>query len=116
MDASKDARYTGMSFRKNAAQQMSIFDSSFMLTDREKKALDRSWAKVFAEDVFPYIDEERFKVLYSEKDSRPNTPVNVIVGAEIIKMLFDLSDDEIVDNLILDPRYQLALHTGSFDE
>ena len=116
MDASKDARYTSMSFRKNAAQQMSIFDSSFMLTDREKKALDRSWAKVFAEDVFPYIDEERFRVLYSEKDSRPNTPVNVIVGAEIIKMLFDLSDDEIVDNLMLDPRYQLALHTGSFDE
>lgn len=95
---------------------MSMFDSSFALTEREKKALDRSWAKVFSEDVFPYIDEERFRVLYSEKNSRPNTPINVIVGAEIIKMLFDQSDDEIVDNLMLDPRYQLALHTGSFEE
>ena len=61
---------------------------------RRKKALERSWAKVFSEDVFPYIDEDRFSVLYSDKNSRPNTPINVIVGAEIIKMLFDYSDDE----------------------
>ena len=95
---------------------MNFFDSTYGLTDREKKALERSWAKVFAEDIFPNIDEERFSVLYSDKASRPNTPVNVLVGAEIIKMLFDQSDDEMVDNLMLDPRYQLALHTSSFDE
>ena len=105
-----------MSFRKNPAQQMSLFDTTYNLTEREKKALERSWAKVFSEDVFPYIDEERFSVLYSDKNSRPNTPINVIVGAEIIKMLFDYSDDEMVDNLMLDPRFQLALHTTSFDE
>ena len=95
---------------------MSIFESTYGLTEREQKALDRSWAKIFAEDVFPYIDEERFSVLYSEKASRPNTPVNVIVGALIIKELFGISDDEIVDNLMLDPRYQLALHTSSYQE
>ena len=105
-----------MSFRKNSSQQMSIFDSTYGLTEREQKALDRSWAKIFAEDVFPYIDEARFSVLYSEKASRPNTPVNVIVGALIIKELFAISDDEIVDNLMLDPRYQMALHTTSYEE
>lgn len=95
---------------------MSIFDSTSGLTERERKALDRSWAKIFAEDVFPYIDEERFSVLYSDKASRPNTPVNVIVGALIIKELLAISDDEIVDNLMLDPRYQMALHTTSYEE
>ena len=55
-------------------------------------------------------------VLYSEKASRSNTPVNLIVGALIIKELFDISDDEIVDNLMLDPRYQLALHISSYKE
>ena len=95
---------------------MSIFDSTYGLTERERKALDRSWAKIFAEDVFPQIDEERFSVLYSDKASRPNTPVNVIVGALVIKELFGISDDEIVDNLMLDPRYQMALHTSSYQE
>ena len=95
---------------------MSIFDSTYGLTEREQKALDRSWAKIFAEDVFPYIDEARFSVLYSEKASRPNTPVNIIVGALIIKELFAISDDEIIDNLMLDLRYQMALHTTSYEE
>lgn len=106
-----------MSFRKNDSQQMTIFDNAlFGLTPREQKALEHSWAKVFAEDIFPSIDENRFSVLYSDKGSRPNTPVNVIIGALLLKELFDLSDDDVVENLLLDPRYQFALHTTSFEE
>ena len=105
-----------MSFRKNDVQQISMFDSFNTLTPREQKALENSWAKVFAEEVFPAIDESRFSVLYSNKASRPNTPVNVIVGSLLLKELFDISDDEVEENLLLDPRYQYALHTTSFDE
>lgn len=106
-----------MSFRKNESHQMTLNDSYFGLTEREKKALERSWAKVFADDVFPMIDEDRFECLYSsDKASRPNTPVNVIIGALIIKELFNLSDDEVVEDILLDPRFQYALHTTSFEE
>ena len=78
-----------MSFRANDCQQLSLNDKLMNLTEREKKALDNSWAKIFADEIFPAIDEERFSVLYSNKASRPNTPVNVIIGALIIKELFD---------------------------
>lgn len=105
-----------MSFKENAYQQMSLTDSFSRLTAREQKALEKSWAKVFADEIFPAIDEKRFSVLYSDKASRPNTPVNVIVGALIIKELFDYSDDEMVENLMLDFRIQYALHTTSFEE
>ena len=98
------------------SQQLSFSDTLYGLTPREQKALQNSWAKVFAEDIFPNIDEQRFSVLYSDKASRPNTPVNVIVGALIIKELFGISDDMVVENLMLDPRYQYALHTTSFEE
>lgn len=105
-----------MSFRTNDSQQLSFSDTLYGLTPREQKALQNSWAKVFAEDIFPNIDEQRFSVLYSDKASRPNTPVNLIVGALIIKELFGISDDMVVENLMLDPRYQYALHTTSFEE
>ena len=105
-----------MSFKENACQQISFTDSFLGLTAREQKALENSWAKVFADEIFPAIDEKRFSVLYSNKTSRPNTPVNVIVGALIIKELFDYSDDEMVENLMLDFRIQYALHTTSFEE
>ena len=105
-----------MSFRENPCQQISITDSLSNLTVREQKALENSWAKVFADEVFPTIDEKRFSVLYSDQASRPNAPVNVIIGALIIKELFDYSDDEIVENLMLDLHLQYALHTTSFEE
>lgn len=105
-----------MSFKENNCQQLSFTDSFSGLTTREKKALEKSWAKVFADEIFQAIDEKRFAVLYSDKASRPNAPVNVCVGALIIKELFDYSDDEMVENLMLDLHLQYALHTTSFEE
>lgn len=105
-----------MSFKENKYQQISMSDSFNVLTSREQKALENSWARVFSEEIFPAIDEERFSVLYSDKASRPNTPVNILIGANIIKELFDYSDDEMVENLMLDLHLQYALHTTSYEE
>lgn len=105
-----------MSFRTNSYQQVSFTDCMNGLTSREQKALEHSWAKTFAEDIFPAIDEKPFSVLYSSNASRPNTPVNICIGALIIKEIFGISDDELVENLMLDPRYQYALHTTSCEE
>lgn len=105
-----------MSFKTNDCQQLSFDDSFMALTARERSALEKSWARIFADEIFPAIDEQRFSVLYSDKASRPNAPVNVIIGALIIKELFDYSDDEMVENLMLDLHLQYALHTTSFAE
>lgn len=105
-----------MSFVANDSQQMSLTDTVNNLTTREKKRLDKSWAKAFSENIFPKINEKRFSVLYSEKHSRPNTPVNVIIGALLLKELTGLSDDGILDAMMFDVRYQYALHTTSFEE
>lgn len=105
-----------MAFVANNNQQVTFSDSMFALTGREKKFLEQSWAKVFAEKIFPAIHEEDFSVLYSNKASRPNTPVNVIVGALILKEALGITDDEVVQGLMFDIRYQYALHTTSFEE
>ena len=105
-----------MAFVPNNNQQMSLADSTFNLTERERRFLEKSWAKTFADKIFPAIDENLFSVLYSNKASRPNTPVNVIVGALILKEALGDSDDEIVQALMFDIRYQYALHTTSFEE
>ena len=53
-----------MSFVQNRLeeQQLSLFDPLNTLTEREKKFLDRSWAKYFAEFIFPTY-EPRILVL-----------------------------------------------------
>ncbi len=105
-----------MSFVANNSLQISMNDALFSLTERELKMLEKSWAKEFAEQVFPMIDEKPFSVLYSNKASRPNTPVNVILGALMIKELLDMTDDEVLEALMFDVRFKYALHTTSFEE
>lgn len=105
-----------MSFVTNPSQQMRLDDSTFHLTQRERKTLENSWAKVFADEIFPKIVEEPFRPLYCADNGAPNTPVNILIGASIIKELFDYSDDDIVEGLQLDIRLQYALHTTSFEE
>ena len=57
---------------------------------------------------FRDIDESQFSVLYSDIASSPNVSENVIVGALIIKELFDYSDDEMDENLMVNLHLQLA--------
>ena len=67
--------------------------------------------------MFPAINEDRFSVLYSDqKFSRPNTPVNFIVGALMLKEEHGLSDEELVASICFDVRYQYALHTTQLEE
>lgn len=77
--------------------------------------LEKSRAKYFADEIFPKIDEKLYAVLYNQKNSQPNTPVNVQIGALIIKEFTGQSDDEIFESLLFDVRYQYAIHTTSMD-
>ncbi len=87
-----EKKVASTSFKENDYQQMSFTDSFSRLIFREQKILEKSWAKVFANKIFPTIDKKRFSVLYNDKSSKP-IPINLIIGALIIKELFDYSDN-----------------------
>ena len=54
-----------MSFKANDSQQMNLQDSFLAAKERTRKFVLKSWAKGFADIVFPAINEQRFSVLYS---------------------------------------------------
>ena len=80
------------------------------LTDKEKDALEKSWAAAFASDIFPYIDEQIFIPLYSERKSRRNVPVNVLAGALLLQEIRGMSDEDLVEAAMFDLRLRTALH------
>ena len=80
------------------------------------KFINNSWTKKFAEIVFQNIDEAPFSLLYGDKASHPNTPVNVILESLILKELHGLSDDTLMESLIFDVRFQYTLHATSMQE
>ncbi len=56
-----------MSFRANdsSVNQTSILAATELMSEREKRFLKRSWAKVFAEEIFPQIDEGLLSIIQS---------------------------------------------------
>ena len=106
-----------MSFVPNSAQQISLFDKLAFLSSRKQQMLKKSWAQAFSDHIFTRINEHIFAPLYSEKmNSRPNAPINVVVGALILKDFTNLTDEEITEACEFDFRYQYALHTTSFED
>jgi hypothetical protein len=106
-----------MSYKANETQQVGLNDRFNNLTEKEKKVVLGSWAKPFADIIFPSIHEDDFAVLYSgNKATRPNTPVNIVVGAMIIKEIVGMTDNEVLESLSCDIRMQYALHTTSYAE
>jgi len=92
---------------------MSFYDSVHNMPQYLKDILFKSWAHSFQEVVFPEINEERFEILYSKKPSRPNSPVNVIIGALLLKEIFDHTDEELLGQIYFNQRYQYALRLTS---
>lgn len=106
-----------MSFVTNEFQQFTLGDSFISLSERNKNIVLKSWAKPFADVIFPAISEERFSILYSQNAAtRPNSPTNITIGAMIIKEMVGATDEDIVESLACDIRYQYALHTTSYAE
>jgi hypothetical protein len=108
-------------FRKNTKhQQPALISAASELPEKQRKRLENSWAGTFYKEFFSRIDEQSFAVLYSEKDSRPNVPVNVLVGLEALKAGFGWSDQELYENYCysLQVRYALGydrLGDGDFE-
>ena len=102
-----------MAYRSNFSNQISIYDSFEMLSDRKKNMITKSWAKGFAEAVFPAINSDAFRVLYKDNDaSRPSTPANYIIGLLLIKEMLGYTDEETVEAAHFDVRIQYALHSN----
>lgn len=104
-------------FKENPNRgQMTMFDPYFTYPEYIKEILHKSWAPYFRDYIFSKINEQRFSVLYSNKASRPNTPVNILVGLLFLKELNGWTDEDVIGAFYLDYRVKFALRVTDFEE
>lgn len=97
-------------FRKNERhQQVGLYETVEQLPEKQRLRLEQSWAGTFYRDLFSRIDESLLAKLYSDKASRPNTAVNVLIGMEVLKAGFGWSDEELYDAFLFDLQVRYAL-------
>ena len=97
-------------FRTNTKhQQPALISAASELPEKQRTRLANSWAGTFYREFFCRINEQAFAELYSDLPSRPNVPVNVLVGLEALKAGFGWSDAELYENYCYDLQVRYAL-------
>lgn len=83
-----------------------MFGAEFTV-DRVKRArLERTWAHQFRSHALPLIDEERFAKYFDAENGRPNKSVRLIFSVLVLKEVWDLTDEETLEQL----EWNLAWH------
>lgn len=96
-------------FRPSEAQG-NLFEVGNLLPPDKLARLEAEWPGQFREHALPLIDEEQFRELYCADNGRPNKPVRTVVGALVLKDMFDLTDDDTLYRVDFDLGWQVALH------
>jgi hypothetical protein len=95
-------------FRRTSPQR-SLFSVENQMADEKRRRLEKSWAHVFRRKAIPLIDEDRFAKYFCVDNGRPNKSIRLIVGVLALKEVFDLTDEEALEQLEFNAAWQYAL-------
>lgn len=99
-------------FRVSQNVQMSLNDRMLLANKQTQQAVNRSRAKLVGDVIYDNVEEERFAPLFSEKGSRPNIEIRRYVSALVLKRMYGLSDQVLLEFLRCGAlNFQYALHT-----
>jgi len=101
-------------FKTNDQPELFSFEDE--LNKRQHQQLKRSKEKWFYHLILRNVNEMDFKALFSDKASRPNAPINVLVSALILKELKGTSYDELMESVMFDLRFKTALGLSNIGE
>ena len=106
-----------MFVKNDKAHQGSFFnDVLSQLSEAKKKEALNSVEFCFHDEVFLKINEDDFSILYSNVVSRPNTPVNFLVSALILRSFKGWTFAELFSNLDFHILTRLALGIYDLEE
>jgi hypothetical protein len=98
-------------------RQQDIFGIEAQLSPEVRQRLRESKEYAFYKEIFCQIPEGLFADLYADASaSRPNAPVNVLVGAMILQHVNDWTFEELLDRVTFDLKVRAALGLWSLDE
>jgi hypothetical protein len=97
-------------FKNNTKhQQPAVISATSELPEKQRGRLENSWAGTFYREFFYRLNETAFSVLYSDLPSRPNIPVNILVGLDTLKAGYGWSDAELYEHYCYDLQVRYAL-------
>jgi hypothetical protein len=95
-------------FRQTSAQR-TVFGIEYRLDAVKRARLERSWAHQYRNHALGLIDETRFARYYDADNGRPNKSVRLVVSVLVLKEMFNLTDQEALEQLEWNAAWHYAL-------
>lgn len=95
-------------FRPTSPQR-TMFGAEHRMSDEKRARLEKTWAQPYREHALPLIDESQFRRFFDEDNGRPNKSVRLVVSVLLFKEMFDLTDNEALEQLEWSAAWHYAL-------
>lgn len=95
-------------FRETSPQR-SIFGVEHRMNPTKRARLEKSWAHQYHTHALPLIDESAFAKYFNPDNGRPNKSIRMVVSLLILKEIFDLTDQEVLEQLEWNAAWHHAL-------
>jgi hypothetical protein len=89
--------------------EQDLYPVKYEMNRELRESLNESWSGLFYQKVFSKINERKFARLYDPRLGRSNFPVNILAGLEILKELFSLTDEQLIERYRYDLSFRYAL-------
>jgi Transposase DDE domain/Transposase domain (DUF772) len=89
--------------------QLGLFSVGSRLDETKRARLQKSWAHQFRDAVLHLIDEGLFAKFFDKDNGRPNKSVRQVVGVLVLKDIFDLTDEQALEQLEWNTAWHYAL-------
>src|SRR5438552_3530074 len=100
--------YRGHMFRPTSPQRP-LFGAEHRMSEEKRLRLSQSWAHPYRQHALGLIDESRFHRFFDEDNGRPNKSIRLLVSVHLFKEMFDLTDNEALEQLEWNAAWHYAL-------
>lgn len=97
---------------KNHKQQH-IFDPFGHLGDKRRKLLNKSWAGLFRQEILHGLTVNALRKHYHNSEGRPAKELHSMVGLMILQQMYDLTDEEAIEQFSFNIKWHYALNITS---
>jgi hypothetical protein len=87
-----------------------MFDPLARFGRHRKSRLERSWAKLFREEILPELPVHKLRPFYSESKGAPTKDLYAMLGIALLQQMHDLTDEETVDQVAFNLKWHYALN------
>jgi hypothetical protein len=87
-----------------------MFDSFAFLGPKCKKFIEKSWGKLFREQILSELPLHKIVAKYDQLNGRPTKELCAMLGVMILQQMFDLTDEEAINQFAFNIEWHYALN------